>query len=131
MSDFLIGNLVLGIIYSAIHVYKDYKLQKRLKKERETYSKIYQDSLDTLIERYVRQEQRIFILHLFDWVNARSTGQLLGLPFLLPTKVLESSEPIDVTKYFTDEESDAIRNSMHILKSDKRTAHLSQHFLIK
>lgn len=125
----LIINLLTALSYAAILVYYTFKHRKYLLAEREIYTSVFEKAMDTLGDSHIRVTQRMHFLNTCDWAYARGTHQnLLGLSFLLPSNILESPDPIDIVKYYTDDEVEAIVKGIEVFKKDKRTSDIVQHF---
>lgn len=139
MKAELLMQIITAVLYIAVSVYFSHKhrqlLRKErllLQKERETYAQVFTNTMDLFSERYVRHVQRTQVLHVSDWAYARRThGELMGLAYILPGVVMESAEPIDITKYFTDDEAEAVISGLEVFRKDKRTAHLCDHFVYR
>lgn len=65
-------------------------------------------------------QARSYLLNIIDFNHAQATGsRMKGLAYILPQDVLSGEEPIDVAKYFTDEEADiVVRGLKHYMSGD-------------
>lgn len=132
MKPELIQQIAIVLVYITIQVYYSLVYRKWLRRDREIYKRVFEGTLETFAHRYVRNLQRTQMLQVFDWAYARRThGDLLGLAYILPGEVMESEEPIDITKYFTDEEAEAIIEGLEVFSKDKRTAKFCDHFVVR
>lgn len=128
----VIINLIAVILFIGTSVFFSYIDGRARRKEREAYIKVFEETIQLLADRNTRSVQRVQMLHAMDWRYARRThGNLLGLSFILPGEVMESANPIDVTKYFTDDEAEAIIEGLEIFEKDQRTKHLCKNFVVK
>lgn len=131
MKD-LIQNIVVASAYIGIMMYYDWKARKRNTTQSEVYKKVFEESITLLGDKQIRYLRRSHFLQICDWGYARRNhGDLLGLAFLLPMGVMESENPIDLVRYFTDDEMEAVRHGYFILKEDKRTRALCNEFIVK
>lgn len=129
MSKDILSQIIVTIFYIATLLIYNWWDRKRMRVERQIYTSAFEKAMDLLGDSHIRVTRRMHFLNTCDWAYARGTHQnLLGLSFLLPSNILESPDPIDIVKYYTDDEVEAIVKGLEIFKKDKRTADIVQHF---
>lgn len=115
-----------------VAAYKIRLLFKKLIDERIIYKRVFDETLELMADRHIRLTKRMYFLNVCDWAYARRTHRnLLGLAYILPSNVMEATEPIDVERYFTDDEVEPIREGLEIWRKDKRTAALCDEFKLR
>lgn len=91
-------------------------------------AEVHENFKDALKSEHFRSTRQHF-LFVCDHIQAtRLQRPMLGLAFLVPQDVLNNPAPIDVSRYYTSEEIEAIRTGIEIFALDKRTEDIRHQF---